>query len=500
MRALLSVSDKTGLVEFASGLAALGCTLISTGGTSKVLQAAGLKTIDISKVTGFPEMLDGRVKTLHPKIHGGLLALRENPEHMQTIKEHEIETIDIVVVNLYPFAATVAKPNVHLHEAIENIDIGGPSMLRSAAKNYQSVTVICDPQDYAKVLSELQQNQNQVSFETKQNLAIKVFGHTASYDACIHNYLTSQNKNSAHLPNPLILSFEQTQALRYGENPHQKAAYYGTPYKQLHGKELSFNNIVDMDAAMAIVAEFEEPATAIVKHNNPCGAALGDTLSQSYDRALACDSTSAFGGIVAVNQELDEHTAQSISKIFYEIVIAPSFSPKALEILQKKKDLRLIQRSFEAQGFDYKRTAGGFLVQDRDQFPIHPENFKTVTKKSIKHVSELLFAWKICKHVKSNAIVITKDMATVGIGAGQMSRIDSLKIAIEKAKAMGKNQDSVLASDAFFPFKDCVELAAQNGISEIIQPGGSIRDQESIDAANTHHLAMVFTGIRHFKH
>jgi len=501
--ALISVSDKTGIVPFAKVIQKYGYEIISTGGTAKSLKEAGIKTKDISEITEFPEMMDGRVKTLHPKIHGGLLAVRENKEHMSIAKKHAIEMIDLVIVNLYPFEATIQKKGVSLEEAIENIDIGGPSMLRSAAKNHHSVAVVTDPKDYNHIIEEMEKHDGAITQETKKALAVKVFSMTAHYDSLIYHYLNNQYKpgevfQSQKMPEKITFSYSKAQDLRYGENPHQIAAYYGHPYKQLHGKELSFNNIIDMDAAWAITSDFSEPAVAIVKHTNPCGAAIGKDLSEAYSKALASDPVSAFGGIVSLNKPVDAKTAKKISETFYEIVVAPSFEKEALSILEEKKNLRLIERQFWGEGFDVKRTDAGLLVQTRDEYVENEKDFKVVTKTKPQHMTELVFAMKICRHVKSNAIVLTKDGATIGVGAGQMSRIDSLQNAAKKAGEKAKG--AVLASDAFFPFKDNVDLAAQIGIKEIIQPGGSVRDQESIDACNEYGISMVFTGIRHFKH
>ncbi|MDR1114304.1 MAG: bifunctional phosphoribosylaminoimidazolecarboxamide formyltransferase/IMP cyclohydrolase [Candidatus Margulisbacteria bacterium] len=492
MRALVSVSDKTGIVEFCQGLAGLGCEIISTGGTAKVLKENGVKTLDISEVTGFPEMLDGRVKTLHPKIHGGLLALRDNPEHAAVCQKHGITFIDIVVVNLYPFEQTIAKPDTALAEAIENIDIGGPSMLRSAAKNYRSVTVLTDPKDYAPVLAELRKNKT-VPLEVKEYLAVKVFERTAAYDKAIGDYL---NKTLLH-KTPTV-----TQTLRYGENPHQNAVYIGKPYTQLHGKELSFNNIIDIDAAQNIVADFTEPAVAIVKHTNPCGAAIGATPEEAYDKALACDPVSAYGGIVGVNRPVSAELAERVAKLFVEVVVAPDFTPDALAKLREKKNIRLIKTDFVYSGPDVKRTNNGYLVQDRDKMLTTEKDLQLQTKKSPQDLRNLLFAWKICRHVKSNAVVLARDGATIGVGAGQMSRIDAFDCAVKKAREHNAEKLSgcLLASDAFFPFRDVVDSAAKIGVQEIIQPGGSVRDAESIAACDEHGLAMVFTGRRHFKH
>lgn len=494
MRALVSVSDKTGIVDFCKGLIDLGFEIISTGGTSKTLKEAGLKTMDISDVTQFPEMLDGRVKTLHPMIHGGLLALRDNPEHIATCKKHKIEYIDLVVVNLYPFEQTIAKPDIHLAEAIENIDIGGPSMLRSAAKNYRSVGVITDPADYAKVLKELKANQNQLTLKTKEELAVKVFIRTSAYDSAIAAYLS---RSLVGVP-----AGPSTQKLRYGENPHQNAVYVGKPYEQLHGKELSFNNIIDIDAAQNIVADFSEPAIAIIKHTNPCGAAIGKTIEEAYDKALSCDPVSAFGGIIGANRTVTVDLAERVAKLFVEVVVAPDYTPEALAKLQEKKNIRLIKTDFSITGQDIKRTNNGYLIQDRDEMTTTEKDLLLKTTVAPQNLSDLLFAWKICRHVKSNAIVLAKDGAAIGVGAGQMSRIDALNCAIKKAQDQNadKIKGCVMASDAFFPFRDVVDTVAKLGVVEIVQPGGSMRDEESIVACNEHGVAMVFTGRRHFKH
>ena len=494
MRALVSVSDKTGIVDFCKGLVALGFEIISTGGTSKALKEAGLKPLDISDVTQFPEMLDGRVKTLHPKIHGGLLALRDNPEHVATCKKHNIEYIDLVVVNLYPFEQTIAKPDIQLHDAIENIDIGGPSMLRSAAKNYRSVGVLTDPSDYAQVLTELQNNNCQLSLKTKEELAVKVFIRTSAYDSAIAAYLSRSLVGTEAGP--------ATQKLRYGENPHQNAVYIGKPYEQLHGKELSFNNIIDIDAAQNIVADFAEPAVAIIKHTNPCGAALGETIEEAYDKALSCDPVSAFGGIIGVNRPVTVDLAERVAKLFVEVVVAPAYTSEALAKLQEKKNIRLIKTDSVITGQDIKRTNNGYLIQDRDTMATTEKDLVLKTEIAPKNLADLLFAWKICRHVKSNAIVLAKDGAAIGVGAGQMSRIDALNCAIRKAieQNADKIQGCVMASDAFFPFRDVVDTVAKLGVKEIVQPGGSMRDEESITACNEHGVAMVFTGRRHFKH
>ena len=511
MRALLSVSDKTGIVEFARELENLGVTIISTGGTHKKLEESGIAVTGISDVTGFPECLDGRVKTLHPAVHGGILAMRDKPEHMKQLADLGIETIDIVAINLYPFKETILKPGVTLEDAIENIDIGGPTMLRSAAKNHKDVVVICDPADYETVIDELKKNKT-VSYDTKYRLALKVFQHTAAYDAMISDYLRKQI--GAELPDNLTMTFEKVQELRYGENPHQKASYYkeiqpadGSLVKaeQLHGKELSFNNINDTNGALAALREFSEPTVVAVKHANPCGVGTGSDIHTAYKRAYDCDPTSIFGGIVAANRPIDKATAEEINKIFIEIVIAPDFTDEAMEILTQKKNIRLLKlpdiENKEAAGeIDIKKVSGGLLVQGVDDILFDENALNVVTDRAPteKEMEDLRLAMKVVKHIKSNGIVIAKDQATVGIGPGQVNRIWAVENAIRQANT--SLEGSVLASDAFFPFDDCVTAAAKAGVTAIIQPGGSIRDQESIDKANELGIAMVFCGIRHFKH
>ncbi|MDD5644523.1 MAG: bifunctional phosphoribosylaminoimidazolecarboxamide formyltransferase/IMP cyclohydrolase [bacterium] len=519
-RALLSVYDKTGIVEFARELHRLRVEIISTGGTANLLKEEGIPIINISDYTGFPEMLDGRVKTLHPKVHAGLLALRKNDDHRKQMKNAGFGYIDLVVVNLYPFEQTISKSNVTLEEAIENIDIGGPTMLRSAAKNYKDVAVVVNPSKYELVLKELKENKKTLSEELKMRLAVEVFQTTSRYDALISSYLKKVSSAiTDSLPGELSISCVKKQNLRYGENPHQKAAFFEdyafeksepsiTGAKQLHGKELSFNNIIDLNAALEIVKEFAEPFAVIIKHTNPCGAAVSADICSAYKEALATDPVSAFGSIVGFNRELDGATAAELSKLFVEAVICPAYSKEAADILEKKKNIRIIEianlpdwyKNKTYSGFDIKKVAGGILVQDRDTKEIREKDIRTVTKKkpSEKQLKDMLFAWKIAKHVKSNAIVYARDANTVGIGAGQMSRVDSSKIAAMKAQKELKG--SVMASDAFLPFRDSVDTAAENGVSAIIQPGGSVRDQEVIDACNEHGIAMVFTGIRHFKH
>lgn len=512
-RALLSVSDKTGIVEFAKQLVKLGFELVSTGGTHKAIAEAGIPVTGVSEITGFPECLDGRVKTLHPKIHAGILAMRDNPEHMKQLSALGVDTIDVVAINLYPFKQTIMKDNVELAEAIENIDIGGPTMIRAAAKNYQDVAVVVDPADYSVVIDELKAG-GEVSKATKFKLAYKVFEHTSSYDTLIAEYLRRQIGEEL-FPQTLSLTYEKVQDMRYGENPHQQAVFYrevsrydgSLPFaRQLHGKELSYNNINDANGAIEIVKEFDEPAVVAVKHTNPCGVGIGDDIYTAYLNAYESDSTSIFGGIVAANREIDAKTAQEMAKIFLEIIIAPSFSDEALEILEKKKNIRLLElpnigkRPDAATTFDMKKVLGGLLVQQIDLQLYNPEELKCVTdrKPTEKEMEDLNFAWKVVKHTKSNAIVLAKDKMTVGVGPGQTNRVVPTKIAIEYAGERAKG--SVMASDAFFPFPDCVEAAAAAGVTAILQPGGSKNDQLSIDECNKHGIAMVFCGMRHFKH
>jgi phosphoribosylaminoimidazolecarboxamide formyltransferase / IMP cyclohydrolase len=508
-RALISVSDKNGILEFAQELTKLGYKIISTGGTKKVLQDNSIPVIGISEVTGFPEILDGRVKTLHPKIHGGLLALRANADHQKQIAEHDITPIDLVVVNLYPFQQTIEKPDVTLADAIENIDIGGPSMLRSAAKNYQSVTVAVDPADYETIITELKEN-GAVSFETNQRLAAKVFRHTAAYDALIAEYLT--NITGETNTEKLTVTFEKVQDLRYGENPHQQAAFYKKPLTQkgsiataaqLHGKELSYNNINDANAALQIVKEFTEPAVVAVKHMNPCGVGVGETIEEAYQKAYEADPTSIFGGIIAANREIDGATAARLHEIFLEIIIAPSFTQEALDILTTKKNLRLLTIEFdqsEKREMQLTTIKGGLLVQEEDTYGFEDADITIPTKRQPTEQEwvDLKLAWKVVKHVKSNAIVLAKDDMTIGVGAGQMNRVGAAQIAINQAGEKAKG--AALGSDAFFPMSDTVEAAAKAGITAIIQPGGSIRDEDSIKKADEYGIAMVFAGVRHFKH
>lgn len=510
-RALISVSDKTGILELVEQLIALDFEIISTGGTKTLIAEAGLPVIGIEEVTEFPEMLDGRVKTLHPAIHGGLLARRDDASHMAAIAEHNIALIDLVIVNLYPFQETITQPDVALSDAIENIDIGGPSMLRSAAKNHASVTVIADAADYEHVLAEYREL-GDTTFATRQRLAAKVFRHTAAYDALIAGFLTEVV--GEEYPEKLTLTYNRKQALRYGENPHQSASFYAEPIvkhaslvsaEQLHGKELSYNNIRDADAALHIVQEFEtECAVVAVKHMNPCGVGLGETIEQAFLKAYEADPTSIFGGVLAFNREIDLATAQPLSDMFLELLIAPSYSAEALALLSKKKNIRLLKMPIynTSVASDYVKTsvAGGLLVQQADEIDEDPTTWEVVTtvQPTTEQLAALAFQWKVVKHIKSNAIVIGDDSQTVGIGAGQMNRVGSAKIAFEQAG--DRTVGAVMASDAFFPMPDTIEEAAKVGIVAIVQPGGSMRDQESIDEANKHGISMVFTKIRHFKH
>lgn len=510
-RALISVSDKTGILELVEQLIALDFEIISTGGTKTLIAEAGLPVIGIEEVTEFPEMLDGRVKTLHPAIHGGLLARRYDASHMAAIAEHNIALIDLVIVNLYPFQETITQPDVALSDAIENIDIGGPSMLRSAAKNHASVTVIADAADYEHVLAEYREL-GDTTFATRQRLAAKVFRHTAAYDALIAGFLTEVV--GEEYPEKLTLTYNRKQALRYGENPHQSASFYAEPIvkhaslvsaEQLHGKELSYNNIRDADAALHIVQEFEtECAVVAVKHMNPCGVGLGETIEQAFLKAYEADPTSIFGGVLAFNREIDLATAQPLSDMFLELLIAPSYSAEALALLSKKKNIRLLKMPIynTSVASDYVKTsvAGGLLVQQADEIDEDPTTWEVVTtvQPTTEQLAALAFQWKVVKHIKSNAIVIGDDSQTVGVGAGQMNRVGSAKIAFEQAG--DRTVGAVMASDAFFPMPDTIEEAAKVGIVAIVQPGGSMRDQESIDEANKHGISMVFTKIRHFKH
>ena len=516
MKALISVSDKTGVVEFARELVALGWEILSTSGTMKLLREAGLPVTSVSDVTGFPEICDGRVKTLHPKIHGALLARRDIPEHMKALKDNEIETIDLVCVNLYPFRETIAKPDVTMEDAVEHIDIGGPSMLRSAAKNWESVTVVCNPSDYSTIISEIKATGN-TTRETRLALSAKAYTHTAEYDMAIATYMRAQ----AGLNEKLFLEYDLKQSLRYGENPHQQAKFYSSaevePFslataEQLGGKELSYNNIQDANATLNIAREFDEPFCVGVKHMNPCGSAVGKTIAEAWRKAYEADKTSIFGGIVAANREIDLETAQMLKPIFLEIVMAPSFAPDALELLQTKKNLRILKVDMTRDDkvrSQYVSMNGGMLVQGRDSsiVPVSAGQCVTEAKPTEAQLADLDFAWKIVKHVKSNAIVVAKDGMTYGVGAGQMNRVGSAEIALKQAAATLKEEGRdinaeglVLASDGFFPFNDVVALAAEYGIKAIVQPGGSIRDEDSVKLANEKGITMLFTGERHFKH
>jgi len=542
-RALVSVSDKTGIVEFARDLRKFGVEIISTGGTAGTLRDAGIAVRDVSEVTGFPEIMDGRIKTLHPKIHGALLGLRGNPEHVAAMREHGIEPIDLVVVNLYPFEETVMQDSVSLDEAVEQIDIGGPAMIRSAAKNFSAVTVVVSPGDYQAVIEEMQANAGATSLQLRRDLALAAFQRTCMYDGLIGAHLkrlmrlgfvpgagrggiglgtggfafvaskkTRRRRSiedALRPPDYAEWTLGKTSDLRYGENPHQQAGLYKTgtlggigAAEILSGKEMSFNNYVDADAAWQLVCDFDGLGCAIIKHANPAGVALAESTEEAYRRALACDPVSAFGGIVAFNHKVDEATARALTEIFTEVIIAPDFREAALEVLRAKKNLRVLRAGEPkpATGLEYKQISGGMLVQTRDTHRLQPEDLKVVTRRapSEQQIDDLLFAWTVCKHTKSNAIVYARNRQTVGVGAGQMSRIDSVKIGAMRAVLTLK--DSVLASDAFFPFRDGIDEAAKHGISAVIQPGGSVRDEAVIAAADEHGLAMVFTGIRHFKH
>jgi len=512
-RALISVSDKTGVVEMAKGLEALGAQILSTGGTAKVLREAGVTVTDVAAYTGSPEILDGRVKTLHPKIHGGLLGRRSVPAHVEQMEQQGIGPIDVVVVNLYPFEATIAKPNCPFEEAIENIDIGGPSMLRSAAKNHEDVLVVVDPTDYKRVLDAAKAGT--VSHALRRELAMKVFQHTARYDSLIAGYLERQVQGGEiKFPRILSLQFELAETLRYGENPHQLGAFYRelnsnepsvSRGKILHGKAMSYNNFLDANSALELAKEYDDCAVAIIKHNNPCGAALGTTPVEAYVKARETDPVSAFGGVIAFNRPVDLAAAKEITSTFVEVVIAPGFAEDALAELKRKKDLRLLDvgplTKMKQEGFDLKKLVGGLIVQDRDLgvlTDIRTLQVPTMRKPTDEEYAACAFAWKVCKHVKSNAIIYAKPGQTVGIGAGQMSRVDSVKLAAMKAQMPVKG--CVMASDAFFPFRDGLDAAAQAGITAVIQPGGSIRDSEIIKAADEHGLAMILTGMRHFRH
>ncbi|MFC3109124.1 bifunctional phosphoribosylaminoimidazolecarboxamide formyltransferase/IMP cyclohydrolase [Undibacterium arcticum] len=518
-QALISVSDKTGVLDFARALAAQGVKLLSTGGTAKLLADNGVAVTEVADYTGFPEMLDGRVKTLHPKVHGGILARRDFPEHVAALAQHDIPTIDMVVVNLYPFQQTVAKDQCALEDAIENIDIGGPAMLRSAAKNHKDVVVICDPADYPLVLDEMKSGNGDVSYDTKFTLAKKVFAHTAQYDGAITNYLTSLGADKAHAtrspyPQTLNLHFDKVQEMRYGENPHQSAAFYRelnpvagalANYRQLQGKELSYNNIADADAAWECVKTFNESACVIVKHANPCGVALGVDALEAYSKALQTDPTSAFGGIIAFNRECDGKAAAAVAKQFVEVLIAPSFSAEAKQVFAAKQNVRLLEIPLGAEinKYDLKRVGGGLLVQAPDAKNVGLDELKVVSKKqpTQQQLQDLMFAWRVAKFVKSNAIVFCGNGMTLGVGAGQMSRIDSARIASIKAQNAGLSlAGSAVASDAFFPFRDGLDVVVDAGATCVIHPGGSMRDQEVIDAADERGVVMLYTGTRHFRH
>lgn len=509
MKALISVSDKRGVVEFARSLSDMGWEIIATGGTMKTLREAGLKIINISEVTGFPEICDGRVKTLHPKVHGALLGRRDLPDHLKQLKDNGIDLIDLVCVNLYPFEATIAKDGVTMEDAVENIDIGGPSMLRSAAKNFSDVTVVCDPDDYNDILSEIKEHGN-TNLSTRLRLSAKAFSHTAEYDSHIATYMRS----IAGLDEKLFLTFDIVQNLRYGENPHQNAAFYRgqkeVPYsvafaRQLGGKALSYNNIQDANAALNIVREFDEPFCVGLKHMNPCGAAVGKDLKEAWTHAYEADKVSIYGGIVAMNRELTADVASMMKPIFLEIVMAPSFEPAALEVLSSKKNLRLLEVKMDGSKLSQKQYVGvngGLLVQDADVMTKPVEEQMCVTERcpTVEELRDLNFGWKIVKHVKSNAICIVKNGMTLGVGAGQMNRVGSAEIALRQAREAGYKEGLVLASDGFLPFDDTVELASRFGVTAIVQPGGSIRDEDAIRKANEKGIAMLFTGMRHFKH
>jgi len=512
-RALFSVYDKSGIVDFAKALHELGVQLISTGGTHKLLREQGIPVTKVSDITDFPEILGGRVKTLHPRIHGGILA-RRTKEHLLELKEHGIQPIDMVVVNLYPFEKTIADPNVTLDTAVENIDIGGPTMIRAAAKNFRDVVVVTDPQYYDMIIDELKTNQGTISFKLRHTCARQAFLRTAYYDSSIYQYLLSLQTNGG-MPEYKSLHLKKIQELRYGENPHQKAAFYAAAdveasgvvaAKQLHGKELSYNNIQDMNGAIGLVLEYEKPAVAIIKHSNPCGAAVAENVETAYDLALSTDPVSAFGGIVAMNRQVTRGVAEKIIKRFTEVVVAPDFSPEAVETLQQKKNIRLIHwpsSQLPASGLEIKAVEGGILMQELDLAPEEEQDWKVVTKRqpTEEEWNAMKFGWKVGKWVKSNAVVYVNDRQTLGIGAGQMSRVDASKLAVTKAGEAGLSlAGSVVISDAFFPFRDGVDAAAGAGAVAVIQPGGSVRDEEVINAADEHNMAMVFTGRRHFRH
>ncbi|MFC2130764.1 bifunctional phosphoribosylaminoimidazolecarboxamide formyltransferase/IMP cyclohydrolase [Bacteroidota bacterium] len=505
--ALISVSDKTGIIDFAKSLSELGIEIYSTGGTAKQLKDSGINVKSVSELTGFPEIMDGRVKTLHPAVHAGLLARLDDDNHLSQMNEHKFKSIDLLVVNLYPFEETLAKNSPH-EELVENIDIGGPTMLRSAAKNYLWSAPVVNPGKYDEIILLLKKNNHCLDEEYRAILAGEVFNHTAYYDSIISQYFRSYNK--AELPEKLTLGMPLEQTLRYGENPHQKSMLYGgfnKIFTKLHGKDLSNNNIIDIDAAAKIIIEFKEPTVAIIKHTNPCGVGTADTLTEAYHKAFATDNVSPFGGIIAMNRSVDKEMAETIHSIFTEVLIAPEFTPEALEVLQKKRDRRLITVNFDdlkkVIEYDVKSVTGAYLIQTTDKLLYDPEKLKVVTKRqpTEEEMKALMFAWIITKHVKSNAIVYTSHDRTLGIGAGQMSRVDSARIAVEKAKLMGLDLiGSVVGSDAFFPFSDGVLQAVEAGATAVIQPGGSVRDEEVIAAADEHNIAMIFTGVRHFRH
>ncbi len=515
-KALISVSDKTGIAELATTLTKFGIELLSTGGTAKMLQQAGCEVTEIGAYTGFPEMLDGRVKTLHPKVHGGILARRDVDSHLQALQQHAIPAIDFVVVNLYPFVQTVARPDCTLQEAIENIDIGGPTMVRAAAKNWQHVAVITDPADYPALIQEMESSGGAISQETRFRLARNAFSHTAAYDSAISNYLTATNMDGERQPFPARanINLVNVQDLRYGENPHQQAAFYRdlvpapggiANYAQLQGKELSYNNIADSDAAWECVKTFDQPACVIVKHANPCGVGVDAAVLGAYKKAFSTDSTSAFGGIIAFNRAIDTQTAQAVSEQFVEVVIAPEVDQGARAVFAKKQNVRVLEvpTAGGANDFDYKRVGGGLLIQSPDVKNVSAAELRTVTRRrpDDQQWSDLLFAWRVAKFVKSNAIVFCGNGMTLGVGAGQMSRVDSARIASIKADKAGLSlTGSVVASDAFFPFRDGIDVVAEAGATAVVQPGGSVRDEEVIAAADEHGMAMVFTGIRHFRH
>lgn len=516
-RALISVSDKRGIVKFAKGLKGLGVEIISTGGTAKLLRDNGIKVSAISDVTGFPEILSGRVKTLHPKIHGGILARRVDLNHLRQVRKYKIPLIDLVVVNLYPFDKTISVPNVKLEEAVEMIDIGGPSMLRSSAKNFEDVAIVSNPDRYSEILAELKKNEGALSYETRASLSIEAFGHTAQYDSMVYEFLKGRLVGTSKFPNILHLAYKKSQGLHYGENPHQQAAFYSdlvaTPcglakMNKLHGKELSFNNILDLNRALEIVSDFDSPCACVIKHNSPCGVAVSDKLHKAYKFAFECDSESAFGGIVGLNRKVDSRTAKEIGASgFLECIVAPGYETQAVKILKARKNLRIMELKGSLKdapegihSYDIKKVKGGLLIQEPDELKIGSEDLKIVTKRkpSEKEIKSLLFAWAVVKHVMSNAVVIAKDERTISIGGGQTSRVESVRNAIRKAGVEIKG--ACLASDGFFPKPDSIKLAAKAKITAIIQPGGSIRDNEVIKAAEGADIAMVFTGVRHFRH